>query len=135
MYSNHIGIYTPLHTHITRPHSTHTHTPVHPTPLPPLHTSHTHITHTLHPPPHTQSLVTEGHYASSEIQSRLRTLSEEHSKLQGTWTKRQDVFVQCHALQLFLRDAEQRDTWLGTQEGFLANEDLGVSTCCITACV
>ena len=27
---------------------------------------------------------------------------------------------------MFLRDAEQRDGWIGSQEAFLANEDLGV---------
>ena len=37
------------------------------------------------------------------------------------------MFLQCHKLQLFLRDAEQREGLLTTQEGFLANEDLGVS--------
>lgn len=71
--------------------------------------------------------MSEGHYASGEIESRLRSLGEEHEKLKMTWTKRQDVFVQCHELQLFLRDAEQRDTWLTTQEAFLSNDDLGVS--------
>jgi len=54
-------------------------------------------------------------------------LEEEHSKLHSTWTKRQALFSQCHELQVFLRDAEQRDGWIGTQEAFLANEDLGVS--------
>ena len=29
---------------------------------------------------------------------------------------------------MFLRDAEQRDTWIGAQETFLLNEDLGVRT-------
>ncbi len=80
--------------------------------------------------------MSEGHYASGEIQSRLRHLGEERDKLQTTWTNRQDMFVQCHELQLFLRDAEQRDAWLTTQEAFLANEDLGVSVCmCVLACV
>ncbi len=74
-----------------------------------------------------QSLISEEHYASSEIESRLRGLEEEHSKLLDTWKKRQSLFSQCHELQVFLRDAEQRDAWIGTQEAFLANEDLGVS--------
>ena len=69
----------------------------------------------------------EGHYASSEIESRLRGLSEERERLHSVWGARQEEFVQCHKLQLFLRDAEQREGWLTTQEGFLANEDLGVS--------
>lgn len=73
-----------------------------------------------------QSLISEEHYASSEIESRLRGLEEEHSKLHDTWKKRQSLFSQCYKLQVFLRDAEQRDGWIGTQEAFLANEDLGV---------
>lgn len=73
-----------------------------------------------------QSLISEEHYASSEIESRLRNLEEEHTKLRDTWKKRQSLFSQCHELQVFLRDAEQRDGWIGTQEAFLANEDLGV---------
>ena len=71
--------------------------------------------------------MSEGHYATSEIQSRLQGLQDEHNKLHETWTKREELFNQCHELQLFLRDAEQRDAWIGTQEAFLSNEDLGVS--------
>ena len=37
-----------------------------------------------------------------------------------------DTFVIC-LLQVFLQTAEQRDAWIGTQEAYLANEDLGVS--------
>lgn len=73
-----------------------------------------------------EGLVSEGHYASSEIEVRVRMLADEYTKLHETWKKREQTFVECHELQLFLRDAEQRDTWLGAQEGFLSNEDLGV---------
>lgn len=71
----------------------------------------------------------EKHYASSEILTRLGSLAEEHSRLMDTWQKRQELFSQSHTFQLFLRDAEQRDTWISTQEAFLSNEDLGVSVC------
>lgn len=73
-----------------------------------------------------QQLISEGHYASGEIQTRLTGLAEEHTRLLETWKKRQDLFSQSHTFQLFLRDAEQRDTWISTQEAFLSNEDLGV---------
>lgn len=33
----------------------------------------------------------------------------------------------CFSSKVFLRDAEQRDAWISTQEAFLSNEDLGVS--------
>ena len=67
-----------------------------------------------------------GHYAASEIQSRLVSLAEEHARLMETWRKRQELFLQSHSFQLFLRDAEQRDAWITTQEAFLSNEDVGV---------
>ena len=73
-----------------------------------------------------QQLISEGHYASAEIQTRLSGLAEEHTRLLETWKKRQDLFSQSHTFQLFLRDAEQRDSWISTQEAFLSNEDLGV---------
>ena len=75
-----------------------------------------------------QELVVEGHYASSEIQSRLTSLGEEQARLMDTWKMRQGRFLQSHSYQLFLRDAEQRETWISTQEAFLSNEDVGV--CC-----
>ena len=77
-----------------------------------------------------QQLVSEGHYAASEIHTRLSSLAEEHSRLIHTWRKRLELFTQSHTFQLFLRDAEQRDTWISTQEAFLSNEDLGVSILC-----
>ena len=54
-------------------------------------------------------------------------LREEHARLHKVWQQRQDLFSQCYELQVFMRDAEQRDAWISTQEAFLANEDLGVS--------
>ena len=87
---------------------------------------HTHMhtytrTHT-----HTQALIGNGHYASGEIQGRLHALAEAHTRLLETWEKKLELFGQCLELQVFLRDAEQRDTWIGAQETFLLNEDLGV---------
>ena len=81
---------------------------------------------------HFQSLIAQGHYASTEIQTRLVGLREEHARLHKVWQQRQDLFSQCYELQVFMRDAEQRDAWISTQEAFLANEDLGVSLmlCC-----
>ena len=66
------------------------------------------------------------HYAASEVQSRLAALAEEHARLLETWRKRQELFLQSHSFQVFLRDAEQRETWITTQEAFLSNEDVGV---------
>lgn len=54
-------------------------------------------------------------------------MEDEHSAMLKVWRERQELFSQCYELQLFLRDAEQRDTWISTKEAFLANQDLGVS--------
>ena len=70
--------------------------------------------------------MSEGHYASADIQARLRGLEEERARLHETWVKRGELFRQSYDLQLFLRDAEQRDGWMGSQEVFLSNEELGV---------
>ena len=67
--------------------------------------------------------MSDGHYASADIQARLRGLEEERARLHETWVKRGELFRQSYDLQLFLRDAEQRDGWMGSQE---ANEELGV---------
>ena len=77
---------------------------------------------------HSQALISNEHYASAKIQSQLTSLAEEHGRLLDTWKKRQDLFNQCYELQVFLRDAEQRDAWISTQEAFLSTEDLGVSS-------
>lgn len=54
-------------------------------------------------------------------------MEDEHSAMLKAWQERQELFSQCYELQLFLRDAEQRDTWINTKEAFLANQDLGVN--------
>jgi len=36
------------------------------------------------------------------------------------------AIIKCLLSQLFLRDAEQCEVWIGAQEAFLMNEDLGV---------
>ena len=64
---------------------------------------------------HIWQLVGEKHYASSEIQTRLSSVAEENSRLMDAWQKRWELFSQSHTFQLFLRSAEQRDTWISTQ--------------------
>ncbi|XP_065894234.1 spectrin beta chain, non-erythrocytic 1-like isoform X3 [Dysidea avara] len=72
-----------------------------------------------------ESLITNSHYAEEEIKSKLDSLSLEHQKLIELWEERHNIFNQCYQLQLFLRDAEQCEVWIGAQEAFLMNEDLG----------
>lgn len=74
-----------------------------------------------------EKLIIEKHFASSEINTRLQALNDEYRNLWDTWNKRHQLFLQCKELQIFLKTAEQRDAWIGTQEAYLANENLGDS--------
>eukprot|EP00117_Sycon_ciliatum_P010415 scpid4432/ scgid12327/ Spectrin alpha chain, brain; Alpha-II spectrin; Fodrin alpha chain; Spectrin, non-erythroid alpha chain len=72
-----------------------------------------------------QSLVAAQHYANDEIREKLASLGEEQQSLLELWDQRQKEFCQCMDLQVFMRDTEQMNAWMGKQEVFLANEDVG----------
>jgi spectrin beta len=76
---------------------------------------------------HGMRLVGEKHYAADEIQRVVKQLDTTKLALNGAWDKRHHLLTQCHDLQVFKETAEQADSWLGTKEAFLANEDVGVS--------
>ena len=61
------------------------------------------------------------------IREKLEQLESEHSRLTQLWQSKQDFFSQCLEFQLFMRDAEQADTWITKQESFLSNDNLGES--------
>ena len=65
----------------------------------------------------TQELVTD----------KLTQLESERTRLGEKWVQKQQFFLQCLEFQLFMRDAEQADTWISKQESFLANDNLGES--------
>ncbi|XP_055956724.1 spectrin beta chain, non-erythrocytic 2 isoform X1 [Patella vulgata] len=71
------------------------------------------------------NLINNKHYASEEIQKMISQLDKTKLSLNGTWDKHNNLLTQCHDLMVFKETAEQCDTWLGTKEAFLANEDLG----------
>ncbi|KAK3092932.1 hypothetical protein FSP39_009051 [Pinctada imbricata] len=74
---------------------------------------------------HGNSLVSNKHYASEEIQKTIGQLDHTKLSLNGAWDKRHHVLKQCHDLQVFKETAEQADAWISSKEAFLANEDLG----------
>ena len=47
---------------------------------------------------------------------QLQSLAQEKASLLEKWEERRGQFDQCMELQLFMRDAEQVDTWMGKQE-------------------
>jgi len=61
------------------------------------------------------------------INEKLTQLESERQRLGQMWSEKQQFFMQCLEFQLFMRDAEQADTWITKQESFLANDNLGES--------
>lgn len=61
------------------------------------------------------------------IQEKLSLLQEERERLGMKWTEKHAYFLQSLEFQLFMRDAEQADSWITKQESFLANDNLGES--------
>ncbi|XP_078606067.1 spectrin alpha chain, non-erythrocytic 1-like isoform X27 [Branchiostoma floridae x Branchiostoma japonicum] len=74
-----------------------------------------------------QSLLEENHFASDEVKEKLVALANEKTSLLELWDERHVQYEQCLDLQLFYRDVEQAEAWMGKQEAFLANDDLGDS--------
>ena len=64
---------------------------------------------------------------SNFFQTTLSQLEEVWYHLNETWEDRKQLLTQCYDLQVYEEYAEQADAWLANKEGFLANEDLGVS--------
>ncbi len=73
------------------------------------------------------SLTMKGPQASEGVTAKLQLLAAERKSLLELWQKRQLQFEHSHDLQVFLRDAEQVDSWIAAQESTLASEDLGDS--------
>ncbi|XP_071162084.1 spectrin beta chain-like isoform X8 [Mytilus edulis] len=74
---------------------------------------------------HGNRLVSEKHYAATDIQKAIGQLDKAKLSLNGAWDKRNNLLTQCHDLQMFKETSEQTETWIASKEAFLANEDLG----------
>ena len=72
-----------------------------------------------------EELMSEEHYASDDIKTKLSALDEEEEKLLKAWQTTSYRLNQALDLQRFNREAEQVDAWIGTQEAFLQNDDVG----------
>ncbi|XP_070377881.1 spectrin beta chain, non-erythrocytic 1-like isoform X1 [Dermacentor albipictus] len=68
-------------------------------------------------------IIASGHFMSDEVRDRIRRLSESRKVLEHTWKRRQEIYDQSLDLQLFLRDADQLETWLASREAFLRDDD------------
>ncbi|XP_040070142.1 spectrin beta chain, non-erythrocytic 1 [Ixodes scapularis] len=74
-----------------------------------------------------EQIVASGHFMSDEVEDRMRRLSDSRAALEHTWMRRREVYDQSLDLQLFLRDADQLETWLAGREAFLRDENHGDS--------
>jgi spectrin alpha len=52
-------------------------------------------------------LINSRHYASPDVQQRLKDVTEARRQLEQAWINRRKVLDQCLELQLFYRDCEQ----------------------------
>ncbi|CAB3259280.1 unnamed protein product [Arctia plantaginis] len=67
-----------------------------------------------------QQLLQGGHYASVDIQEKLNNMSDARQELEKAWVGRRMKLDQNLELQLFYRDCEQAEGWMGAREQFLA---------------
>ncbi|KAJ8333342.1 hypothetical protein SKAU_G00422380 [Synaphobranchus kaupii] len=74
-----------------------------------------------------RSLMKAGHSDTPEIQKALTHMDEAKTGLDQIWQERSLTLEQALELQVFLGCVEQCERWLGSQEAFLSDEDLGSS--------
>ncbi|XP_078262240.1 spectrin beta chain, non-erythrocytic 5 [Rhinoraja longicauda] len=72
-------------------------------------------------------LVAAGHYASPDIKQSLSKVEETWTTLNEAWHERSHRLAEACDLQIFYVYAEQSESWLGSKEAILANEDYGDS--------
>ncbi|KAH7638391.1 alpha spectrin [Dermatophagoides farinae] len=70
-----------------------------------------------------QRLIRENHYATDLIQKKLEELYQAFQELNSSWDRRQHRLQQCLDLQLFNRECEQAENWMGNREAFLKTQD------------
>ncbi|XP_068689103.1 spectrin beta chain-like isoform X1 [Montipora foliosa] len=73
------------------------------------------------------SLVEQDHFAAEEIRENCEELTLVKDELMESWDEKQIELSQSYELQLFLRDAEQSDSWIATKEAFLQAEEFSDS--------
>jgi len=62
-----------------------------------------------------KQLLQSQHYASVEIGEKLESMSEARQELEKQWIARRMQLDQCLELQLFYRDCEQAENWMGSR--------------------
>ncbi|KAF5401772.1 Spectrin alpha chain non-erythrocytic [Paragonimus heterotremus] len=71
-----------------------------------------------------KELLDHGHYAAPVVQEQLQKIAEARAVLDNDWCDRNKKLEQCLEMQLFLRDCEQAEDWMGMRESSLAGDDV-----------
>ena len=58
---------------------------------------------------------------------KMKHIEEGYEQLLDTWERRQEDYQKVLNYLIFVRDAEQAEMWIASQEAFIGNEDVGVS--------
>lgn len=66
-------------------------------------------------------LLQNNHYASEQVDDKLKELTEARKALEDAWIARRAKLDQCLELQLFQRDCELAETWMAAREASLAD--------------
>ncbi|OQR70090.1 spectrin beta chain, partial [Tropilaelaps mercedesae] len=72
-------------------------------------------------------LITSGHFMSEEVRERMIRLENFCSILEETWNRRKHVYDQNLDVRKFMRDADQLNAWLTSQEPALTDANVGDS--------
>ncbi|XP_077298885.1 alpha spectrin [Arctopsyche grandis] len=70
-----------------------------------------------------QQLLRSKHYASPDIQEKIEGMADARQDLENAWVARRMKLDQNLELQLFYRDCEQAENWMGAREAFLNAAD------------
>ena len=62
-----------------------------------------------------------------QIMEKMKHIEAGYDQLLDTWERRQEDYKNILDSLIFIRDAEQAEMWIASQEAFIGSEDVGVS--------
>lgn len=74
-----------------------------------------------------QKLISSGHFMAEEVRERMIRLENFRVILDETWARRKNVYEQNLDVRKFMRDADQLNAWLTSQEPALTDANIGDS--------
>lgn len=74
-----------------------------------------------------EKLIGAGHFMAEEVRERMFRLVNFRGVLDETWSRRQTVYEQNLDVRKFMRDADQLNAWLTSQESAVTDANVGDS--------